>query len=524
MKKLLIAASVLALCISMIVSCGEKKEPEAKEKVKLSFHVMSKCPYGVQVMNAIKPTLDKLGNAVDFELNYIGYEKEGGWMPMHGETERNGDKIFLCAKKHLPKDYMNLIVCMNKESRKIPENFESCAKELNLNVAKVNACKDGDEGEQILLESYKFSKSKGANGSPTIYLQDQPYRGGRTSNDFLRAICNEYKTAKPEVCSSIPEPAKVKVTVISDKRCKDCRPEALIGQLKNMFPGLIPETIDYSDEKAQEQYKKFAEAGFKTLPIIAFEESVEKEEEYQKIARWAVKAGGAILLRVGAKFDPTKEICDNGMDDTGNGKVDCADDDCKEEMLCRKEIPGRVDLFVMSQCPYGVMALNAMKEVFEAFKDDKLDFHVNYIANETEPGKFNALHGQGEVDENIRELCAIKHYPKDYMDYIWCRNENIRGTDWQKCATGKIKADVIEKCFNGGEGVKLHSENIKIGNKMGIGGSPTWIFNNKFQGGGVAANDIQRQICAHNKDLKGCAADKAIKAGDKPAPQGGCGE
>ena len=212
------------------------------------------------------------------------------------------------------------------------------------------------------------------------------------------------------------------------------------------------------------------------------------------------------------------------MDDTGNGKVDCADNDCKEEMICRKEIPARVDLFVMSQCPYGVMALNAMKEVFEAFKGDKLDFHVNYIANETEPGKFQALHGQGEVDENIRELCAIKHYPKDYMDYIWCRNENIRGTDWQKCATGKIKADVIEKCFNGGEGVKLHSENIKIGNAIGIGGSPTWLINNKFQGGGVAANDIQRQICAHNPNLKGCAADKAIKAGDKPAPQGGCGE
>ena len=523
MKKSFVIASVLLLLLAVMPSCGNK-EPEAKEKVKLSFHVMSKCPYGVQVLNNVKPALDKLGNAVDFELNYIATEKDGNWMPMHGATERQGDKTSLCAKKYLPKDYMNLIVCMNKESRKIPENFESCAGELKLDIAKVKACADGDEGEGLLIESYKFSKSKNANGSPTIFLADQPYRGGRNSNDFLRAICGEYKTAKPAVCSEIPEPAKIKATVITDKRCKECRAEGLVGQLKNMFPGLVPEIIDYSDAKAQEQYKKFAEAGFKTLPIVAFEESVEKEEDYQKIARWAVKAGGAILIRVGAKFDPTKEICDNGTDDTGNGKVDCDDDDCKEEMLCRKEIPAKVDLFVMSQCPYGVMALNAMKEVFEAFKGDKLDFHVNYIANETEPGKFQALHGQGEVDENIRELCAIKHYPKDYMDYIWCRNENIRGTDWQKCATGKIKADVIEKCFNGGEGVKLHSENIKIGNAMNIGGSPTWIFNNKFQGGGVAANDIQRQICAHNPNLKGCAADKAIKAGDKPAPQGGCGE
>lgn len=522
----MIIASVMVLFLALLPSCGEQKEPEAKEKVKLSFHVMSKCPYGVQVMNGIAPTLEKLGNAVDFELNYIGYEKDGGWMPMHGETERKGDKLFLCAKKHMPKDYMKLIVCMNKESRKIPDNFDVCVSELGLNVSATKACADGEEGENILLESYKFSKEKGASGSPTIFLADKPYRGGRTSNDFLRAICAEYKEFKPEVCNTIPEPAKIKVTIVTDKRCPQCRADGLVGQLKGMFPGLIPEIVDYADEAGKTAYQKFAAEGQKLLPIVAFDPAVEKEEEYQKISRWAVKSNSAIFLRVGSKFDPTKEICDNGIDDTGNGKIDCADEDCKEEMVCRKEIPARVDLFVMSQCPYGVMALNAMKDVFEAFKGDKLDFHVNYIANEVEPGKFNSLHGQGEVDENIRELCAIKHYPKNYMDYIWCRNENIRSSEWKTCAKGAIKADVIEKCFNGEEGKKLHSENIKIGNQIGIGGSPTWIINNKFQGGGVDAVSIQRQICAHNEKLKGCAKDKIIvpKEGEKPAPQGGCGE
>ena len=298
--------------------------------------------------------------------------------------------------------------------------------------------------------------------------------------------------------------ATVNVTVITDKRCKDCRAEGLVGQLKGIFPGLVPEIIDYSEAKSKMLYKKFSKAGFSTLPIIAFEESVEKEEVYQKIARWTVKTGGAILLKVGAKFDPTKEICDNGIDDTGNGKVDCADNDCKEKMLCREEIPARIDLFVMSQCPYGIMALNSMQEVIEIFKDDGIDFHVNYIANETEPGKFQTLHGQSEVDENIRELCAAKHYPQDYMYYIWCRNNNIKDSNWQECATGRIRPAVIKKCAEGVEGRKLHSENIKIGNALDIGGSPTWIFNNKYQGSGVSVEDIVRQICTYNKDLKGC--------------------
>ena len=234
----------------------------------------------------------------------------------------------------------------------------------------------------------------------------------------------------------------VKVTVISDKRCKECDHEKLVTQLKGIFSGLVPETIDYSDVKAKNLYKKFANAGFNTLPIIAFEEAVEKTDEYQKIQRWTVKAGGSILLRVGAKFDPTKEICDNGIDDTGNGKIDCADNDCKEEMVCRKEIPARVDLFVMSQCPYGIMALNAMVGVFEAFEDDELDFHVNYIANETSSANFQSLHGQGEIDEDIRELCVAKHYPDDYMNYIWCRNKDIKSTNWQECTTNGIKTNV----------------------------------------------------------------------------------
>ena len=481
-----------------------QKQSEAKEKIKLSLHIMSKCNYGNTVLNNVKPVLDKLGNAVDFELNYIGYEKEGRWMPMHGAAERQGDKIALCAKKHLPKNYMNLLVCMSRDFENIPDNFENCIDELELDAAELKNCIDNSEGEDLLIKSYKFSRAKKANGSPTIFIANKSYKGGRSTNDFMRTICDEYKTAKPKVCNSIPKPTKVKVTIISDKRCKECKQEDLLDRLKGMFPGLVPEIIDYSSQKGKQLYKKFVKAGFVNLPIVAFESTVQKDEKYQTIVRWTEKVDKYILLRIGAKFDPTKEICDNGIDDTNNGTIDCDDNDCKEDMACRVEIPRRIDLFVMSQCPYGIKALNSMKEVFKVFGKDKLDLHVNYIANETEHGEFQALHGQGEVDENIRELCAAKHYPKDYMNYIWCRNENIKENDWQKCAKGKIKASVIEKCSNDGEGVKLHSENIKIGNALNIGGSPTWIFNNKYMEGGIDVETIIKHICSHNKDFKGC--------------------
>lgn len=519
----MIFAAMVVAALFVFTACP-KVEREPKEKVKLSFHVMSKCPYGAQVVAGVKPALDKLGKAVDFELYYIGNERDGGWMPMHGEPELKGDKIAVCAKKYLPKDYMELLYCMSKEQeyRKIPDNLDECLASTKLDGVKVKECFEGEEGTTLVVESYKASKEKGASGSPTIYLNDEPYRGGRTPNDFLRSVCEKYTVEKPQACLEIPEPAKIKVTVITDKRCKECQAERLVQNLKGMFPGLMPEILDYADEKGKEEYKKYADKGQNLLPVIYFDAEVEQDEGYSKVARWIQKVDDKLFLRVGAKFDPTKEICDNGIDDTGNGKVDCEDDDCKNELICRKEAKKKVDLFVMSQCPYGVMALDAMEEVLQIFKEDKLDFNINFIANEVEPGKFTALHGQPEVDENIRELCAIKHFPKNYMDYILCRNKNIRSNDWKPCAKGKIKESVIEKCFTGGEGTKLFSENIKIGNSMGIGGSPTWIFNNKHKAGGVSAADIHRNICQHNPELKGCK--KEVKPQNRPAPQGGCGD
>jgi predicted DsbA family dithiol-disulfide isomerase len=192
--------------------------------------------------------------------------------------------------------------------------------------------------------------------------------------------------------------------------------------------------------------------------------------------------------------------------------------------VCRPTIEKDLKVFVMSQCPFGIKALNSMKEVLEAFKDDKINFEIHYIADEQAPGQLSSMHGQGEVDEDIRELCAKKYYAKDYkyMDYIWCRNENIRDANWQECAK-KAGMDVakIEKCATGDEGKKLLSEDLKIAKALNIGASPTWLANNKFKFSGLAAEQIKQNLCSYNKDLKGCS--KTLSS-DVQGPQGGCGK
>jgi predicted DsbA family dithiol-disulfide isomerase len=507
---------------------GSRSTSSGGPKVKLEFYIMSKCPYGVQVAQGIKPVLDKIGGWIDFSMDYIVNEREGKLVSMHGEPELKGNIIQLCAMKHYPdiKKHMGFIDCMNKNWRQIPEGWEGCADQTGLDKGRLKSCVEGNQGMELLRASHKRAQARNAQGSPTMYLAGQPYNGGRDEAAFMRAICEKMTgDNRPKECADIkpppPPPPDVPVSaiVLTDKRCKKCQTAGLVANLKGrFFSKLTVKTLDYGEPEGK---KLFKELGLKMLPVMLFEKGVEKSPKYGNIARWMVDAGPYKQLRIPAQFDPTAEICDNKKDDTGNGKVDCADPTCKEKIICRKEIPRKLEVFVMSQCPYGVKALDAMKEILPNFKG-KMKFEIHFIADKTPTG-FNALHGQPEVDENICELCAIKHYPKNhkYMDYIWCRNKNIRSAEWKECAKDGISAAVMEKCFSGGEGKRLLEEDIKIARNLGVSGSPTWLANNKFKFGGIAPEAIKNNYCQHNKGLAGCDKKLTEQAG---APAGACGK
>ena len=248
--------------------------------------------------------------------------------------------------------------------------------------------------------------------------------------------------------------------ILNDERCADCDTTTLVENLKAVFPNLNIEEIDYSTKQGEKLYKD-NELDF--LPAVLFTADIEKESGYSQIERFMEPKGEYLLLSIGADFNPEEEICDNGIDDNGDGDVDCEDSYCAEKLICRKEIPNKLDLFVMSQCPYGTMALNAMEEVLENLGD--IEFDVHYIASENPDGTFNSLHGQPEVDENIRELCAKKYYSVDYkyMDYIWCRNQDIMNSEWKNCAfKSEISHDKIEACSTGDEGKELLKSPVQI--------------------------------------------------------------
>lgn len=170
----------------------------------------------------------------------------------------------------------------------------------------------------------------------------------------------------------------------------------------------------------------------------------------------------------------------------------------------------KLDLYVMSLCPFGVQAENG---ILPAVK--KLDKHVDlglyFIGGQSPnpPGlpTYTALHGQPEVDENIRQVCAMKLYPGKWMDYVLERNKNYRQPEWTAAAKAAgLDPAKVEDCAKGPQGSAWYSKSLSVSEARGASGSPTIDIAGKpyTRGRGEAA--VTAALC------------DAIKAGGSAEP------
>ncbi len=474
--------------------------------VEIDLYLMSQCPYGVQAMDHMIELVGRFHGEVGLNIDYIGNIKFGELSSMHGEREVAGDIDQICGRRAAPSDdhFWRFMTCVNREWREIPKHDAECAAEAGLDLEAFNQCRSGDRGRELLRASFQRSMDKEMVGSPSFVIAGERYNGRRDAAAVTQYICGRFGDAGLSTCDHLPPPPKVTVIALTDKRCGDeCDISRAIESLSDFFLELDPTVLDWSEQRAKDL---MAEGDLERLPAILFDESVKTDESaFRHMERWLSAAGPYYKVMIQADFDPLAEICDNGIDDTGNGRVDCVDDSCKETMPCRENMPGTLEVFVMSQCPYGAMALLAMREMLDTFKARDLALEIHFIATKTD-GDIASLHGPKEVEEDMRWLCAMKYIPKDYMRHIWCRAEAERDDNWEECAS-KAQAKAIRKCLDSGEGKRLLSGDLKIAEKLGISASPTWIANGRYKFNGVTPADIQENFCKHNTGVSGCEAD-----------------
>lgn len=175
--------------------------------------------------------------------------------------------------------------------------------------------------------------------------------------------------------------------------------------------------------------------------------------------------------------------------------------------------PGVMEIFVMSQCPYGVMAESLVLEAQKAGKipADK-EVRLRYIVDYSDANGFNSLHGSGEWEENVRQLLIAKYYPSKFWKYLEIRNKDYRSSRWDKAMEDAgINPKKIMKKFDT-EGLELLKEEAKYGKEYGVNASPTFLWEGQVQLDFGSAAEIEGFGFLNPNAAKGAAA----------APAGSC--
>lgn len=166
----------------------------------------------------------------------------------------------------------------------------------------------------------------------------------------------------------------------------------------------------------------------------------------------------------------------------------------------------KVELFVMSMCPYGTQAEKGLIPVVELLKS-KIDFQLKFVSY--------AMHGKNEIDENTIQYCVKTQQPDKLVSYLRCYLGDSTPEKWAECQdTVKLDKTKLNNCvkatdtqykitelFNdkatwSGGSYPQYNVNKADNTKYGVQGSPTLVINGVNSNAGRSPDSYLKAICA----------------------------
>ncbi len=211
--------------------------------------------------------------------------------------------------------------------------------------------------------------------------------------------------------------------------------------------------------------------------------------------------------------------------DAAKAQMGEAPETAEPEELEQTDTP-EVLLFVMSFCPYGNVAEDAMGPVVNAI-GDSMYFEPVYIVSGG-PGAWSSLHGQVELNQDVREKIIYNLYgPEAWMEYVLLVNAQCDYTNADECWTGPAEAmginvSEVEALFGNSSYVdELLTKDATLGGMYGVRGSPTLIINGMTMSVARTPDAYKTAVCS--ADLtpdENCSAELSAESA---APTGSCG-
>ncbi|MCK9577874.1 hypothetical protein M0R01_00050 [bacterium] len=180
-------------------------EIKKTDKPLVDLFVMSHCPYSAQIEKGIIPTIEALGDKIDFNLKFCSYA-------MHGEEELKEQTNQYCIQKEQKDKLLPYLKCFLKEGK-----GEECLNTVQINKDKLNLCVESTEKEFNTISNFKNQKEYfgnfpsfnifkadnekyGVQGSPTLIINGVQVQSNRDSDSLLKTICSAFSIA-PETCT-----------------------------------------------------------------------------------------------------------------------------------------------------------------------------------------------------------------------------------------------------------------------------------------------------------------------------------
>jgi hypothetical protein len=197
---------------------SQQQQPAATDipkaaKTNVKFFTMAYCPYGNQAESGLIPVYNLLKDKVDWEPHYVIYANYGGGGPdycmnngsycsMHGIQELHEDIRELCIWKYETHDkFFNFLADVNSActAQNVDTCWEAVAKKYSINTDKIKQCQ-ADEGVALVKAEYELDQEFGVQGSPSVFINDAQYQGGRTPDNYKTSICAGFNSP-PSECS-----------------------------------------------------------------------------------------------------------------------------------------------------------------------------------------------------------------------------------------------------------------------------------------------------------------------------------
>lgn len=374
--------------------------------------------------------------------------KDGGFSAKRGEPELAESVRLALLSKYYPGQLLSYLTARSMSPA--ADGWRDAALYAGVNPDGLEKRAAAD-GQTALAAVNERAASAGVAGT-VLLLDGKPYEGSQRLMPLYEAVNAALPAARrvPPPAGYKPRPKAPPPGFWAALGAGQKKNDALVGAFDRYFEGIKPSVLDYA---AGESAAKFPWLEFLPAYIIEATPEAKRRLEGELKAGVFKETDGYLVYedRQGRGFFPARPARENTL-----------------------------ELFVMSQCPFGVSAENS---ILEGEKDKalpagtKLEIHFIGDAKKKEGGgwEFSSLHGEPEWQENARQLFISRRFPDKFRAYLLERNRDIKSPDWEKAArTAGIDAAAVTAGFE--EAKDMLAEDFARTGALGVTSSPSFLL------------------------------------------------